>query len=195
MRPLLMDFRTDPRALAAEYQFCFGQAILVAPVTKPGVDAWIVYLPAETDWIDFWCGERHRGGKYVSVAASIDRLPIFVRAGSILILGPHIQHCGANSSGRLEVRIYSGADAEFTLYEDEGDGYAYENGAAAITRITWNETTRKVTIGASKGSYPGMPPSRHIRLVRVSPGSGVGGGEAEGIEITYQGFEITCAFP
>ena len=191
MRPLVMDFPSDPRALAAEHQFLFGPAFLVAPVTRPGVESWTVYLPAGTDWVDFWSGQRHGGGQHVTVASPLDRIPLFVRAGSILILGPLIQNCGENATGPMEVRVYPGADAEFTLYEDEGDGHAYERGESTTIRVTWAEAARTVIIGARQGSYAGMPAQRHFRLVPASPGPGIGTGEASRIELTYNGTEIS----
>jgi alpha-D-xyloside xylohydrolase len=133
-----------------------------------------LYLPAGTGWYDFWTGERTAGGAEVNAVAPIDRIPLHVRAGSILPLGPVIEYAG-QAADPIELRIYPGADGDFNLYEDEGDSYRYEHGAHAIIPIHWDDATRTVTFGARVGSYPGMAAGHTFNVVVVSNGHGVGG--------------------
>lgn len=114
------------------------------------------YLPKGADWYDFWTGERLKGGRDITIATNIDRVPMFVRAGSILPLGPEMQYVGEKTWDNLEIRIYPGADGEFTLYEDEGDNYNYENGYHATIIFSWNDRSRTLTISPRQGGYKGM---------------------------------------
>ena len=123
------------------------------------------YLPKGTDWYDFWTGERLKGGRDVTLQSSIDRVPMFVRAGSILPLGPEEQYVGEKPWDNLEMRIYPGADGSFTLYEDEGDNYNYEKGYYSTITFTWNDKARTLTIGTRQGGYQGMLLSRKFTIV------------------------------
>ena len=123
------------------------------------------YLPKGADWYDFWTWERYRGGQTVTLNTSLDHVPMFVRAGSILPLGPEMQYVGEKSWDNLEIRVYPGADASFTLYEDEGDNYNYERGVYATIPMQWNDKTRTLVIGQRKGQYPGMLQSRRFTIV------------------------------
>jgi alpha-D-xyloside xylohydrolase len=187
MRPMLMDFPDDPCALAADHQFLFGDSILVAPVTRPGATSLRVYLPAGTDWYDFWTGYRHPGGSSITVETPLEKIPLFVRAGGIIPLGPFLQHTGEKPGAPLELRIYPGSDGAFTLYDDAGDGYAYENGERTTIALAWNDAGKTISIGTRQGSYPGMPCQRTFRLVIVGPGHGTGSEETSGSEITFDG--------
>ena len=178
MRPLVMDFRGDTSALNQRYQFMFGNAFLVAPVTEPNVDRWNVYLPAETSWHNFWTGKRYVGAQQVSIAAPLDEIPLMVRAGSIIPMGRPVQYADQTSDDTLEVRIYQGADGRFELYEDENDGYGYEAGRYSTIAFSWNDSTRALTIGKRQGDFPGMVKTRAFRLVVVSPDHGTGGATA-----------------
>ena len=123
------------------------------------------YLPKGTDWYDFWTGERLKGGRDVTLQSSIDRVPMFVRAGSILPLGPEEQYVGEKPWDNLEMRIYPGSDGSFTLYEDEGDNYNYEKGYYSTITFTWNDKARTLTIGTRQGGYQGMLLSRKFTIV------------------------------
>ena len=114
------------------------------------------YLPKGATWYDFWTGKYYAGGQDVTLETSLDRVPMFVRAGSILPLGPEMQYVGEKAWDNLELRIYPGANGSFTLYEDEGDNYNYEKGQYATITFQWNDKARTLTIGERKGSYPGM---------------------------------------
>ena len=123
------------------------------------------YLPKGTLWYDFWTGKSYRGGQSVTLQTSLDRVPMFVRAGSILPLGPEMQYTGEKPWDNLELRLYPGADGTFTLYEDEGDTYRYEQGVYTTIRFDWNDKTRTLTIAERQGSYPGMLSSRQFTVI------------------------------
>lgn len=148
-----------------------------------------LYLPSGSKWVDFWTGEASEGGQYIVREAPVDLLPLHIRAGTILPMGPFIQHTGEKPADPIEWRIYTGADASFTLYEDEGDNYNYEKGVHSTIRLDWNDASRTLSIGAREGEFPGMLEKRTFRIVLVSPGKGIGvETEADpNLEITYQG--------
>ena len=173
-RPLLMDWRTDPETWNIGDQFMFGPAILVSPVLKPDARHRAVYLPDAPAWYDFWSGASLPGGKEVDAEAPLDRIPLFVRAGSILALGPEIEYANQKPADPIELRIFPGANGKFELYEDEGDSYNYENGAHAIIPLQWSESSKTLTIGQRNGQYPGMPKEVTFHIVWISPGHGVG---------------------
>ena len=143
------------------------------------------YLPKGTDWYDFWTGQRMKGGQTVTLQTRLDRVPMFVRAGSILPLAPEMQYTGQQAWDNLELRLYPGKDATFTLYEDEGDNYNYEQGQYTEIVFGWNDKTRTLTIAPRKGSYKGMLQSR--RFVVVLPGQEASAGTI----IDYQGQEVS----
>src|SRR6185503_5218926 len=172
-------------------QFMFGPAFLVAPVTEPAATERSVYLPEATGWYDFWTGQKLDGGKTVLAPASLDRLPLYVRAGSIVPLGPVVENADSQVT-ELEVRVYPGADAEFDYYSDAGDSYDYEKGQHRVIPIHWDDAARTLTFGKAQGGYPGMPKSLHIRLVVVTENHGGGSQMAvsKGGEALYTGSEL-----
>lgn len=178
MRPLVMDFSHDPAAIGQAYQYLFGKSILVAPVTEPGVREWSVYLPKSTAWYDFWTGKRFNGGQTTKTAAPQNKIPLFVKAGSIIPMGKVMQYTSEKPMDTLEIRIYRGANAAFELYEDEGDNYNYEKGKCTVTPFQWNEQLQVLTIGAVQGSYAGQLRKRIFTIVFVGEGNGMGGEEA-----------------
>ena len=123
------------------------------------------YLPKGTTWYDFWTGKRYKGGQSVKLETQLNRVPMFVRAGSIVPMGPEMQYVGEKSWDQLELRVYPGADGQFVLYEDEGDGYNYEKGAYSTINIKWNERTRTLTIGERQGNFKGMIQQRCFTIV------------------------------
>jgi alpha-D-xyloside xylohydrolase len=176
MRALAMDFRTDVRAANIGDQFMYGPAFLVSPVTEPQAASRRVYLPGDGghDWYDFWTGERQHAGVEVEAKAPLDRVPIYVRSGSIVPMGPDEEWSSEKAADLIELRVYTGGDADFTLYEDEGDNYDYERGAYATIALHWDESKQTLTIGARKGSFAGMLQSRTFRVVFVSRSYGAG---------------------
>jgi len=173
MRPLVMDFRTDVRAQNTGDQFMFGPAFLVNPVTEPAATARNLYLP-QSKWYDFWTGSAVTGGRTITADAPLERLPLYVRAGSILPLGPDEEWSTEKPADPIELRIYRGADGDFTLYEDENDTYNYEKGAYATIPLHWDDARQALTIGDRQGQFPGMLESRTFRIVFVSENHGIG---------------------
>jgi alpha-D-xyloside xylohydrolase len=173
MRPLVMDFRTDVRAQNAGDEFMYGPAFLVNPVTEPSAVSREVYLP-DAKWYDFWSGASSRGAKQISAEAPLDRLPLYVRAGSIIPLGPDLEWSTEKPADPIELRIYRGADGEFTLYEDENDNYNYEKGIHATISFRWDDARQVLTIGDRQGDFPGMLASRTFRVVLVGEHHGAG---------------------
>ena len=125
----------------------------------------VKYLPKGATWYDFWTNKKYQGGKTVTLETSLDRVPMFVRAGSILPLGPEMQYVGEKAWDNLELRLYPGADGSFTFYEDEGDNYNYERGVYSTITFLWNDRSRTLTIGQRQGEYPGMLTSRQFTVI------------------------------
>ena len=167
MRPLVMDFNGDTAAVNSKFQYMFGKSLLVAPVTEANVNQWNVYLPIDADWFDFWTGKHFAGGQTIKTDAPLDKIPLFVKAGSVIPMGKVIQS-SAEKSDTLEIRVYEGADARFELYEDEGDNYNYEKGLYSTITFRWDDKAQKLTISDRKGSFPGMLKNRSFTIVKIS---------------------------
>jgi len=133
-----------------------------------------VYLPAGTRWIDFWTGERLEGGKSINADAPIEKMPLLVKAGSIVPMGPYLQYASEKPADPIELRVYPGADGSFTLYEDEGDNYEYEKGVYATIALHWDDARRRLTIDARQGEFPGMLMTRLFDVVIVGKTHGTG---------------------
>ncbi len=191
MRPLVMDFLSDQRVHNIGDQFMFGPAILVNPVTEPGAVTRHLYLP-ETKWYDFWTGSLLTGGKAVDAPAPLERIPLYIRAGSILPMGPDVEYAVEKPADPIELRVYRGADASFALYEDENDNYNYEKGAYSVIPMHWDEALQTLTVGERRGSFPGMIQTRTFRIVFVAEGRGTGVGPVEKADkvIQYSGKSI-----
>ncbi len=143
-RALFMDFPCDPNVANIGDEYMFGPAFLVAPVTEQGATTRKVYLPAGSDWYNYWTKERLRGGQTVEVPAPIDTIPLFVRAGSIIPLGSEILSTDQPQT-ISRVLVYPGTDGNFTLYNDDGKTYAYEKGDSQITHLHWNDAAGQLT--------------------------------------------------
>ena len=144
------------------------------------------YLPKGAAWYDFWTNKQYKGGQDVNLETTLDRVPMFVRAGSILPLGPEMQYVGEKAWDNLEMRVYPGANGSFTLYEDEGDNYNYEKGQYATITFQWNDKARTLTIGERKGSYPGMLQKRQFTIVTPN-------GKQKVIEYNGQKMQVSIA--
>jgi len=173
MRPLAMDFLGDVRAENTGDQFMYGPAFLVNPVTEPAASTRRLYLP-QARWYDFWSGISIDGGHTVDAAAPLEHIPLYVRAGSIVPMGPDEEWSDQRPADPIELRIYSGGNADFTLYEDENDNYNYEKGVYATIPIHWDDAKQTLNIGARQGKFPGMLEHRTFRVVFVSENHGVG---------------------
>jgi len=147
------------------------------------------YLPAGAEWYDFWTGQRMKGGQTVTATIPLDHSPLYVRAGSILPIGPEVQYAAEKAWDDLEIRIYPGADGTFTLYEDEGDNYNYEKGQYTEIPFRWNDRSRTLTIGARSGQYKGMLQKRRFRVVIGA--KGLDDATATAVTIDYDGQEVS----
>jgi alpha-D-xyloside xylohydrolase len=192
MRPLVMDFRTDPRAQDVGDQLMFGPAFLVNPVTEPAATTRQLYLPP-AKWYDFWTGSVVDGGRMINANAPLDRLPLYIRAGSIVPLGPEEEWSTEKPADPIELRIYAGADGDFSIYEDENDTYNYEKGAHATIPVHWDNARSTLTIGDRQGQFPGMLDTRTFRVVFVRENHGVGVGAADAPDkvVRYSGRQIS----
>lgn len=174
-RMLAFDFASDAKARELDDQFLFGDSLMVCPVTEPmyyGVasepievpKAREIYLPKGTNWYDFWTNEYFEGGQTIVADASIDRIPLFVKHGSILPMTCFMNYVDEIPDAPIEIRVYPGMDAEFELYEDEGNSYRYEAGNYAITNLTWSEKEQELVIGEVTGEYPGFIKDRVYKV-------------------------------
>ena len=180
MRPFIFDFPGDEEALKQDISYMFGQSLLVCPVTDKGVTECRVYLPEnEGGWYDFRTGERHDGGRYVYAPVTIEDIPVFAKAGSIIPMGPVKQHVEEKSDEPVVLNVYPGADASFCLYEDDGNNEAF-----STIDITWDDSERKLTIGKRQGSFEGM---KTVRTFKAA----VAGMEKT---ISYDGGKISVKF-
>ena len=168
MRGLPMDYPQDPQVRDLSDQWMLGPALMPCPVSEYKARSREVYFP-EGGWYDFYTGEYWEGGIRRTVAAPYERIPLYVRAGSIVPVGPAIEWTSQETDGELFILVYAGADACFTLYEDDGLSYDYEKGAYSTIPLRWNEEGRILTIGRREGSFPGMHSSRVIRVKVVDP--------------------------
>jgi len=185
MRALMMDFPEDKQVLNINDQYMFGKSLLVCPVTKPmysketkedfsTVRTRELYLPIGAYWYDFWTGEKYTGGQTVNKETPIDIIPLFVKAGSILPVGPDVQYATEKKWDNLEIRVYEGATGSFILYEDENDNYNYEKGVLSTITFFWDDAKKVLTINARKGTFPGMLPERKFNIIKVTSGNGTG---------------------
>jgi len=202
IRPVAFGYPADARSHDLKTQILFGDAFMVSPVTQPMYyqansapipDAdrrRAVYLPQGT-WIDFWTGERLAGGQTVMVDAPIAHMPLHVRAGSIVPMGPVVQYAAQQDDTPLELRIYPGADGDYTFYEDAGDGWGYEHGQFALIDMHWDDAAKQLRLGARKGSYPGMHTARRFKVVLVTRSNGRGmEQDSAATDLTYRGAEV-----
>lgn len=156
MRALAFDFRDDTEALRIPDQYMFGKALLVAPILQAKARTRTVYLPGKGAWYDFWTGRKTMGGQVVAAEADIARIPLFVRAGSILPLGPVKPYADAPSSEPIELVVYPGQDGLYELYDDAGDGPGYARGEHTVVRMTWSDASRRLDIAKRQGAFKGM---------------------------------------
>jgi alpha-D-xyloside xylohydrolase len=170
MRGLVMDFAADRKAWGIDDEYLFGPAFLVAPVTDFKARSRIVYLPAGASWYDFYNGRSMAGGRTIAAAAPYERMPLFVRAGSIIPTGPAIQFTGQGQNAPITLNVFTGADGRFSLYEDDGISRQYLRGSYSRIPFSWNERSKTLTIGMREGSYPGMATKRVISLRWMTPG-------------------------
>jgi alpha-D-xyloside xylohydrolase len=207
MRTLMMDFGYDKQVLDINDEYMFGKSLLVCPVTKPmysketkedfsTLKSRELYLPKGTDWYDFWTGEKVTGGQTLSKETPIDIIPLYVKAGTILPIGPKVQYATEKKWDNLEIRVYEGANGEFTLYEDENDNYNYEKGLYSTIRFRWNNARHTLIIGKRQGDFPEMLKERVFHIFLMSPEKGAGWALTENVPIVvkYNGPEKEVVF-
>ncbi len=193
MRAMVMDFGSDRNVESIGDQYMFGPSLLVAPVYRYKARTREVYLPSSCGWYDLYTGKYFTGGQKVNADAPYERMPLFVKEGSIVPIGPDIQYVDEKPADPLTLLVYTGRDCAFTLYEDEGTNYNYENGACSTIKISFNNKTGELTIGERNGQFEGMLKERTFNIVWISKVSPVKF-EAElipHIEVNYNGSQIT----
>src|SRR5688500_6901104 len=168
MRGLVMDFPKDSSVQHIGDQYLFGPSLLVNPVYNYKATERTVYLPAGQGWYDFYSGKFEAGGRTISAAAPYDRMPLYVKEGSIIPIGPSLQYTSEKKADTLTLYVYTGSNASFTLYEDEGTNYRYEKCAYSNIPIIWNEKEKRLIIGKRTGSFPGMLAQRFFRVVWIT---------------------------
>jgi alpha-D-xyloside xylohydrolase len=185
MRGLVFDFPDDSKVYDINDQYMFGQSFLVAPVVTPlyfqpeNVKmntkdfSRSVYLPKNSDWIDFWTGKKYSGGQEIKSDATFETMPLFVKAGSIIPMGPFVQFT-TEKTDPVEIRIYPGANGEFVLYEDENDNYNYEKGLYSLIKFKWDDTAKTITIEDRNGEFLGMIKNRNFSIALVNENNGTG---------------------
>lgn len=174
MRSLAFDFRNDKNVYKIPDQYMFGPAFLVNPVTGKGETERKVYLPGSGLWYNFWTGKNLSGGKTINAAAPIDEMPLYVRAGSIVPMGPEVEYATQKTNRVIELRIYPGADGQFAFYEDENDNYNYEQGRFSTFTFVWNDKRKELSISATKGTFPGMLREHTFNIILVNGQHGSG---------------------
>ena len=191
MRGLPMDWPGDARVRDLSDQWMFGPAFMPCPVYEYKARSRSVCFP-EGGWYDFYSGEWIDGGTELTVDAPYERMPLYVRAGSIVPFGPEIEWCDELPAAEIRLYVYSGRDADFALYEDDGLTYAYEDGACSIIPMHWDEASRTLTLGAREGFFEGMLTERSFVVVPVSPGHPVAWDpDASGTRVAYTGQQIS----
>jgi len=170
MRGLVMDFPDDPRARDVNDQYLFGPSLLVSPVYRYHARSRRVYLPSGASWYDFYTGERFEGGGEIEAQAPLAHLPLFVKAGAILPIGPAVQSTAEKLDASITLYVYRGASGSFTLYEDDGVSYGYEKGAFARIPLRYDDASGTLSMGARSGSFPGLVATRTFNVRWISPG-------------------------
>ncbi|KGO95128.1 TIM-barrel domain-containing protein [Flavobacterium subsaxonicum] len=192
MRPLLMDFASDSKVENISDQFMFGPAFMVCPVYSYEARKRNVYFPSDSNWFDFYTGRYITGGQQLNVDAPYERIPLFIREGAIIPVGPEMQYSNEKPADKIVLYVYKGKDGSFTLYEDEDDNYNYETGKYTNIAFTYNNAKGTLTIGARKGEFNGMLKNRKFTIVTVSKDKPKAFTyDAEGQTVDYNGTEQT----
>jgi alpha-D-xyloside xylohydrolase len=187
MRPMVMDFTADKNVRNISDQFMFGPAFLVAPVYEYGARSRKVYLPGDSQWYDFYTGKVVPAGDQIA-DAPYERIPLFVRSGSIVPVGPDMQWSDEKKAENITLFVYAGEDGHFTLYEDEGTNYNYEKGKYATIEFVYNDDKSTLTIEKRNGNFDGMLQSRTFNVVKVSADDAVPYDKSvKGITVNYNG--------
>jgi alpha-D-xyloside xylohydrolase len=168
MRALVLDFAADTAVVSLSDQYLFGPSLMVSPVYNYKQRDREIYLPKNSGWFDLYSGNFFQGGRKITIDAPYGRMPVLVKEGSIIPFGPELQYVGEKRADTLTLFIYTGRNASFVLYEDEGTNYNYEKGQRSLIRLNYNESTATLTIDQREGSFPGMIREREFKIVWVS---------------------------
>lgn len=169
MRALVMDFGADRNVLDIKDQWMFGPSLMACPVSQYKARSREVYFPRQCGWYDLYTGCHISGGQRLTVEAPYERIPVFVPEGSIIPFGPAMEWSDEQPAELIQLYVYGGRDAQFTLYEDEGTNYNYERGRYATIDIRYDDAARTLTIGRRKGSFKGMLRQRRFNIVYITP--------------------------
>ncbi len=193
MRPMVMDFTDDKATFDIKDQYMFGPALLVAPVYKYGARSRSVYFPEGSRWYDFYSGKMIEGGRDITVDAPYERMPLYVRAGSIIPAGGDIMSTAEESDEPMTIVVYGGNDGDFTLYEDEGTNYGYERDEFSKIRFRYDDAGSTLTIESREGQYPGMKADRLFNVVKVDGNHATPNAiKAKGQLVKYNGEKVTA---
>ncbi len=166
LRGLVMDFKEDTKVRNIGDQYMFGPSLMVNPVCEYKARSRSVYLPSTCGWYDFSSGKYYKGGQTIQADAPLDRIPLYVKEGSIIPAGPEIEYTSEKVADPITLYVFTGKDAHFELYEDENTNYNYENGNYSTIAFDYNEVTKQLTIGERKGSFKNMLEERDFQVVR-----------------------------
>jgi alpha-D-xyloside xylohydrolase len=196
MRALVMDFRNDVKAREIPDQYMFGPSLLINPVTTYKARSRTVYLPQSNGWYDWWTGSSFAGGQTIDAVAPYEAMPLYVKAGSIIPVGPELQYTSEKPADPITLYVYEGADGAFSLYEDEGLNYNYERGSFTRIRLDWDNESRTLKIGKREGEFAGMLKERKFEIVLVSKTKPVGFSFTPKVDrtISYNGEEQRVRF-
>ncbi|MFC0319617.1 MULTISPECIES: glycoside hydrolase family 31 protein [Olivibacter] len=192
LRGLAMDFTGDTTTYNINDQFMLGPSLLVNPVTRKGANSRTLYLPTGTSWYNFYTGEQVQGGQQIDAPAPFERIPVFVKAGSILPLGPSLQYTDEKNDQATTLYVFEGGNGDFTLYEDDGLTYNYEKGGFNYIQIEYDDQTKTVTFSKRTGNYTAAPKSRMFNIVFVSKQrpSGIDSQAKPNTSVSYKGNSI-----
>lgn len=193
MRGLMMDFPQDLKASNLSDAFLFGPSLLINPVYRYKERNREVYLPSGQGWYDLYTGKYFNGGQTIKADAPYEKMPVYVKEGSIVPTGPALQYTSEKPADPITLFVYAGKNASFSLYEDEGTNYNYEKGAFATIDFNYDEKTKTLTIGSRKGSFKGMKDSRTFKIVVITPKSAkaLDFNQKASHTLTYSGKAIT----
>jgi len=170
MRALVIDFPNDTAARERQDEFMFGPSMLVCPVIEKGATSRKVYLPAGANWVDFWSSRSYKGGQTIVADAPISKMPIYLRSGSILAMGPDVQYVDEKPADPIQLTVVRGANASFDLYEDDGTSNDYQRGKYSVIPIRWDDKRGVLTIGKRMGEFDGMLKSRTFTVNLIGSG-------------------------
>ena len=188
-----MDFPSDTAVTNLNDQFMFGPSLLINPVYEYKQTSKTIYLPKTAGWYDLYNGDFIKGGMRVTNQLNYERMPLYVKAGSIIPFGPELQYTSEKPASEITVCVYTGADGTFNLYEDEGTNYNYEKGAHATIPMKYNESTGTLTIGDRNGRFNGMLDERKFNIVWITKDNGIGIDKLGSIQktVNYTGKAVT----